>query len=93
MFGLYFFKISRSVVFFLFFVVVYLDTVFPSFFASVHSRVITILFSFPFAMITNFDQVCKIVNSFEYKAKKVILQVMVFSFSHIRRKAIFRHLS
>ena len=51
-FGLYFFKIRRSVVFFLFFVVVYLETVCPSFLASVHSSVITILFSFPFAMVT-----------------------------------------
>ena len=45
-------KIRRSVVFFLFFVVVYLETVCPSFLASVHSSVITILFSFPFAMVT-----------------------------------------
>lgn len=37
--------------FFLFFVVVYLETVLPSFLASVHSSVMTILFSFPFAIV------------------------------------------
>lgn len=48
--GLYFFRSNRSVVFFLFLVVVYRDAVFPSFFASVHSSVMVILFSFPFAI-------------------------------------------
>jgi len=80
------------VVFFLFFVVVYRETVLPSFFASVHSRVITILFSFPFAMITLLSKtgVYKIGNSFEYKFKKIILQGNGFSYSVSHgRKAIF----